>query len=155
MFNYVKPLRRRCNIRLVWIAGISLTFAAVIAISSTAVLTTAKNERVTGAREPINRLSPTNSTRQRIEGEIVSLQLTGCEPKRITHSARPFLLVINNYTGLSVNPVLLNVDSGIPLRTISLVRDKRVWSDFVDLPPGNYTLSEATQPNLACQITIR
>ncbi len=100
-------------------------------------------------------VSSPSSQRQRIEGEIVSLSPNGFEPKQITRPAGPFLLVVGNESHLPSVTLLLVGDVGLPLRNVLVAREKRFWSDIVDLPPGNYKLTEAAHPGWVCNITIR
>jgi len=99
--------------------------------------------------------SPPDNGKQKIEGEIVTISPHGFEPTEITRPIGPFLLVLDNYSRLSVVSVLLSPGAGLPVLNVSVPREKRLWSDIVDLPPGSYTLREATHPGWVCRITIR
>ena len=94
-------------------------------------------------------------TRNRIEGEVITLRPAGFEPRHITRSEGPFHIFINNYCHLSVATLLIERENGVPVRKISLPEDKRTWSDIVDLPAGNYRLRETTHSHWFCQITLR
>ena len=94
------------------------------------------------------------SSKQRVEGEVIALRATGFEPQQLTRSARPFLLLLNNYSLLPVAKLQVERMDGVIIRTISLSDKTRTWSDVIDLPPGNYRLSEATHSHWFCQITL-
>ncbi len=94
------------------------------------------------------------SSKQRVEGEVIALAATGFDPKQITRSKGPFLLLINNYSRLSPATLLIERDNGAPVRKISLPGNKLTWSDVIDLPPGNYRLRETTHSHWFCQITL-
>lgn len=93
-------------------------------------------------------------SRRRLEGEVVALSWTGFEPRVISRSAGPFVLLVNNYSHLPVATLLVERD-GNRVRTILLPKEKRNWSDTIDLPPGNYNLREAAHSNWSCQISLR
>lgn len=95
------------------------------------------------------------SPKQRIEGEIIGITPHGFEPTEITRPAGAFLVVVDNHSGVPAITLLLNGDVGLPLRNVLVRREKRNWSDVVDLPRGNYTLREAAHPGWVCHITIR
>ena len=93
--------------------------------------------------------------KQRIEGEIIGVTPHGFEPKEIVRPAGPFLLVIDNRSGVAVINLLLSRDVGLPIRSALLPHERRLWSDIVDLSPGSYTLREPTHPDWVCHITIQ
>ena len=94
-------------------------------------------------------------TRTKLEGELIALRPSGFEPKQINRPAGPFALVVSNESRLSNVTILLKGDVAGLLRNVLVLREKRNWSDVVDLPQGNYQLLEATHPGWVCNITIR
>jgi len=95
------------------------------------------------------------STRQRIEGEIITLSPHGFEPRQITRPPGTFLLVVGNESRLPLVTLRLNDNLGLPILNVLVARERRIWSEIVNLPPGNYRLTEATHPEWICNITIR
>lgn len=95
------------------------------------------------------------STKQRVEGEVIELRTTGFEPGRITRSAGPFLLWLNNHSRLPIAELRVERADGVVVRSISLPAEARTWSDVVDLPQGHYILREVTHSYWSCHITLR
>jgi hypothetical protein len=98
--------------------------------------------------------SNAEAPRQRIEGEVIALNATGFEPREISRSAGPFLLLISNYSHLPIATLVLERE-GKAIRNIFLAEDKRHWSDTLDLPSGNYVLRETTHSDWHCKINLR
>jgi len=134
----------------------------VLALSAIALVSARTRPRASSAKDAAKpaiaeeavQSSPDNA-KQRIEGEIVGTTPHGFEPRQITREAGPFLLVLENNSGLSAVSLLLNGGVGPPLRNALVRREQRTWSDIVDLPPGTYTLREVTHPGWVCNITVR
>ena len=93
--------------------------------------------------------------RANLEGEVVTLRPSGFQPKQITRPAGPFLLLIENDSQVPSLTLRLSRQVGPQLRAVSVRREERDWSDIVDLPPGNYVVTEASHPAWACHITIQ
>ena len=135
----------------------------VLALSAIALVSARTRTNASSAKDAVAKpaiaeravQSPPATAKQRIEGEIVRITPHGFEPRQITRGAGPFLLVVENSSGLSAVSLLLNIGVGSPLRNALVRREQRTWSDIVDLPPGTYTLREVTHPGWVCNITIR
>ena len=86
----------------------------------------------------------------------IAISPLGFDSKAITLPHAPFFLLVENRSG--VGGVSLRVDridgaSG-NIRAKNVSREDLDWSDFFDLPPGNYLLSEAGHPDWQCRITV-
>ena len=88
-----------------------------------------------------------------VEVEQITLRPAGFEPSEISRPKGPFVLFIDDRSGIDTSLVLQRV-SGERLRAINLNRKKSEWHDVIDLPPGNYVLQHAGNPELRCQITV-
>ena|SRR6266498_2247536 len=98
--------------------------------------------------------TPSKKTKERVEGEIIAISPHGFEPVEITRPHKHFILVIDNPSGLSEINLRLDRERGNRLREVRVAREKRNWSDDLDLEPGRYVLSEANHPQWICHITI-
>jgi hypothetical protein len=95
------------------------------------------------------------SARTRIEGELIALRPTGFHPREIRRPAgRPFLLAVENQSSVPVISLSITRGTELPLRDISIARERHMWSDIVELPRGTYILREAAHPDWICNITI-
>ncbi|HEX5705103.1 MAG TPA: hypothetical protein VFX97_18030 [Pyrinomonadaceae bacterium] len=123
-------------------------FAAVfslIAVVSTLVVTIWLKRGTNSAPPP------------RIEVIQITIRPTGFEPSDLQHPSQPFLLSLDNQSGLDnltlemyreAGPSLTRIyESKLSLRSLR----KR---EIQDLEPGSYVLKEANHPRWACRITI-
>lgn len=143
MLNILQALRQKRGYGLIILGMVLLALALAARI---------RLSKSHGKKADLQRNS--SASRQRLEGEVVALGWTGFEPRAISRSAGPFVLLVNNYSHLPLATLLVERD-GKPVRTILLPKEKRTWSDTIDLPPGNYELREAAHSNWSCQITLR
>jgi hypothetical protein len=86
----------------------------------------------------------------------IAISPRGFDSKVITLPHAPFFLLVENRSG--VGGVSFRVDridgaSG-NVRSKDVSREELDWSDFFDLPPGNYLLSETGHPDWQCRITV-
>jgi hypothetical protein len=95
-----------------------------------------------------------NSAQEEPEAEVVALLPTGFEPRQITRPRGRFLLVVKNRTGLEQVEWRLDREAGGRLREVRLSEGKLGSSQYEDLPPGTYVLTEAGHPDWECRVTI-
>jgi hypothetical protein len=142
------PLRRS-NFRGRVLLILSLTAVIVgFAVGAHALL--ARATRAHGAEPVLDA-----KTRSRVEAELVTLTPTGFEPREIVRPPGPFLLSVDNYSGQDSVTLHLTAESHGRLREVAVPNRRRDWSEVVTLPPGRYTLVEASHPDWAFRITIR
>lgn len=95
----------------------------------------------------------TRDDKERIETELVTIQSTGFEPTEIKRPAGKFLLEVDNRSEKEVDLRFDRPDGG----RASEVRMRLTgpeWSRALDLPPGEYILSEANHPNWICRVKL-
>jgi len=92
--------------------------------------------------------------------EVVYLTPYGFFPKQFAVTHGRHLLIVKNATGLR-NPSL-NVSLGGLGPTVPPVQTQQTlttsnphWLNLLDLPAGQYTLTEATHPTWTCTITVQ
>ena len=90
---------------------------------------------------------------ERAEAELLMLTTKGFQPAEITRPAGKFLLGVTNRTGLPELSLVLINESRRSVDGKRLGREMS-WRRVLDLPPGQYGLSEAGHPNWVCRITI-
>ncbi len=140
---------------VMWIALALPAIALVSARTKPKISSTTKNPAVKPTAPKEAGQSAPQQAKQRIEGEIIAVTPHGFMPATIIRPSGPFLLVVDNQSGLPAITLLLSADISVPLRSVLVQREQRYWSEIVDLPAGNYTLREATHPRWVCDITIR
>ncbi|HEY3028105.1 MAG TPA: hypothetical protein VGJ55_18300 [Pyrinomonadaceae bacterium] len=92
-------------------------------------------------------------TGERFEVELVTLLPTGFEPAEITRPAGPFLLGVNNRTGLQELSLQVVDETGITVVARRMIKVK-TWRKVINLLPGHYVLRETGHPEWLCRITI-
>jgi hypothetical protein len=96
---------------------------------------------------------PQHANVERGNVAIIALQPSGFDPEKIIGLGSPFVLSVDNRTGLEDILLVLSDPAGNKLREIRLLR-RRKWKEVLNLPSGRYTLTEAGQPDWICQITV-
>ena len=95
---------------------------------------------------------------RRVEVEILSIQPNGFEPSQITRSSGRFLLAIDNRSEVEDLRLRLNrVQTHLPepaLLDVTVPKERLNLDEYINLPPGNYMLTEANHPDWVCHITI-
>jgi hypothetical protein len=89
-----------------------------------------------------------------IEAELVTVTPHGFEPQEITRPPGPFLLMLDNHSGLRQVNLHLSREAGARLREVPVPREQPNWSEVIALPPGRYVLTEADHPGWLCRLTI-
>jgi hypothetical protein len=89
----------------------------------------------------------------RISGEQITLRPTGFFPKEIRREKEPFILTIDNLTGLDGLSFHLARDSG-EKHSSKKLQGQTTWRQLIDLNPGLYVLREETHPEWVCRLTI-
>lgn len=92
--------------------------------------------------------------RDNLEIELITLRPEGFEPSQITRPKGPFVLLVDDRSGKEGSSLRLQRVKGEHLREININRKKSEWYDLVNLPPGDYVLSDAESPDRRCQITL-
>ncbi len=90
----------------------------------------------------------------KFEVERITLREWGFEPKQIDRRPGPFLLVLQNQSGLPEVELSLIAESGHMRQGIPDTRNALTWKQRLELPPGTYLIKEAGHPDWQCQITI-
>ena len=95
---------------------------------------------------------------EKLESELITVNRFGFMPLSITRPAKGFALIVDNHTAdpdlnLRLNRLLGNVPAD-KLLDLNLKRGRGNWYSQVNLPPGEYELSEANHPEWKCKITL-
>jgi hypothetical protein len=92
--------------------------------------------------------------------EEITLRPEGFYPAELTRSKGNFLLVVCNRAGIEEMNFVLTRETGSSTPTKEKVKEAKVqrrildWNDELDLNPGAYLLTEASNPKWVCRINI-
>ncbi|HEX3187361.1 MAG TPA: hypothetical protein VHQ94_21360 [Pyrinomonadaceae bacterium] len=127
----------------------STAVAVSVGLLSVVVFGYAMRARTYG--EPPPKLT---STVPGFEVERLTFREWGCEPSQISREAGPFVLVIQNQSGLEDIDLSLVEESNNPRKKLPVTRNALTWKERLELPPGTYLVKEAGHPEWQCRITI-
>ncbi len=107
------------------------------------------------SQDPPAQPSPRAFNRDNVmEGESFTLTPRGFEPGEVTRDGGPFVLNINNRSGLRSVEFLLTQENGSEVRNVQISKGKLYWRGVVNLPPGRYKLSEVSRSDWVCHLHI-
>jgi len=135
---------------VVAIAGIALARRSIFPskVGSSASVSAGKSQALTAVTAQRPRAIAN------IEAELVTVTPHGFEPQQITRPSGPFLLMLDNRSGLRQANLRLSLEAGAQLREVPVPREQPDWSEVIALPPGRYVLTEADHPRWLCRLTI-
>lgn len=98
--------------------------------------------------------SPSTSQRLNTTIELLTLKPTGFDPPEITVPQKSFLLVIENRAGVRDLSFRFDKEVGARLNNIRVPYKRASWSGLVDLPPGEYKMTEVMRPEWVFRLKI-
>jgi len=137
------------NITSIVLITIALIAVTTLAVSARAWFTKSATTRKLALTTAQGKPTPT-----RLETELITIRRAGFEPAEIKRPQGSFFLFVDNRSGYRGPQLRLDRVAGSRLREVLLGPNQFHWDDVVDLPPGNYVLTEAAHPNWICHITI-
>jgi hypothetical protein len=97
---------------------------------------------------------PSTAQSDRVESELITILPTGFQPAEITRPPGRFLLAVENRSGISAIDFRLDAEPGNRIFQVNRTWERADWNELLHLPPGRYTLTEASHPEWRCVITI-
>lgn len=98
--------------------------------------------------------APADAAQGSLEVELVTLRPEGFEPSEITRPKGSFVLLIEDRSGKENSSYQLQRVKGERLRDVNTNRKKSKWYEVVNLPPGDYVLTDTANSDRRCPITI-
>lgn len=99
--------------------------------------------------------SQSESRRDRVEAEVITLLSTGFQPAQITRPRGRFLILIDNQSDSDDLTLKLDSVTGQRVREVRQKKEERLFRQLEDLPPGEYLLTaSAGTEEWVCRITI-
>ena len=91
---------------------------------------------------------------EQVEVEVLTLGPNGFEPAELTRPQGRFMLAITNHTQTNDLSLELKHQAGHRLNTVRLGRGRTRSLSDLNLPPGQYVLSETNHPRWICRVRI-
>jgi hypothetical protein len=89
-----------------------------------------------------------------LQTELVTITSRGFDPAEITRPRGPFILAVDNRSGLAQVSLSLAVEHARHLKEVRVPREQLDWHGVVDVAPGRYVLTEAEHPDWQFVLTI-
>lgn len=96
---------------------------------------------------------PQRANVERVNVALIALTPSGFDPPEIIGLRSPFVLSVDNRTGLQDMLLILTDQAGNKVRETRLLH-RRKWKEVMDLRPGRYVLIAAENPDWICHITV-
>lgn len=147
---------KRVSLLLLFVASllviIGFTATAWALLSTEAKATSPALSTKVGAAVPA--ITQESSGGERLEAEVITITPRGFEPAEIIRPAGRFLLAIQDTSRLKELTLRVSRETDGTQFLVPTRKQRRVWRDVVNPPPGRYVLTEANHPEWRCLITI-
>lgn len=107
-----------------------------LAVACTVASAAGAGEWLVAPPPPTPAAAPSDSARQRVETERVTVRPTGLYPAQITRPQGEFILAVDNLSGLRELNLVLERDNGERVRERRLTLEQFKWKTGLDLPPA-------------------
>lgn len=91
---------------------------------------------------------------QHLEVEVITVTENGFDPPLVTRTRGPFIIALHNRSGESELVFRIFRAQGERLHEIGLRAGRRANHLRLDLPIGDYIISETNHPSWSCALTI-
>jgi hypothetical protein len=118
-----------------------------------ATAATTEPDRQTETKPEVLSLQPTEPS-ETAEIQLIKVTRFGFEPRELERSNNLFVLAVHNLSHKADLVLRLHRVQGERLHEVRMSRSKRKWQLPLTLPPGDYLLTEASQPDWQCQIRL-
>lgn len=88
------------------------------------------------------------------EIQLIKITRFGFEPREIERNLGAFVLAVHNFSSQPDLVLQLHRVQGSRLQEFRMRRGTRKWHVPLSLPPGDYVLTESSNPEWRCQIRI-
>jgi heme exporter protein D len=92
--------------------------------------------------------------RAKLQAELITLLPYGFMPATITRPKSPFVLAVDNRSGLDVMSLQLTRETGNKIHEVIVPGETLDWNKVFDLDLGRYVLSEINHPKWRCTLII-
>jgi hypothetical protein len=150
LFNFTKTHRTASSV--VVLATLLFVFSAGTAMSRASKAGTP--DTTSFSRESQQTSASTAArVKEKIGSESIAITRYGFEPREISRVGGRFFLSVENNSGVSPLVLRVTAQTGRALKEFTLTRDQLDWADEVNLPEGQYTVTEVNR-GWTCRLTI-
>jgi hypothetical protein len=114
--------------------------------------------RTTNSAQVFLLSAQSNSASERLVVEELTLRPIGFHPSEISRPKGKFLLAINNRAGLQEMNITISREIGSAakekVKNVKIHNKYPDWNDVLDLQPGDYVVTEASNPKWVCRIIV-
>ena len=133
----------------------AVTFAIALVVLTYGTLKGGATREAQPAGNDDVAVGSTQTSSDKMEVELITLRPEGFEPSQIIRPQGPFVLVVDDRSGKERSSLSLQQLKGEQLRDIGVTKKKSEWFDVINLPAGDYVLTDAVNPERHCQITLQ
>jgi len=154
MLNYFKS---RLNVRNAGMLVAVITVVVGLYVHARTASEAAVRTKVRSATETQDQRPPNgiHLPKQKVDDLIVlELSRFGFMPAEITRRKGHLIISVTNRTGIGELALQLQRADGERLREFHLTTERPRLREEIDLPAGEYVLTEANHPEWVCRITI-
>lgn len=139
--------------------AITLTIVAVASLAAAnSGLSLYKTRHASQAAQLSETPLQTQSPPEKLEVELLTLRAGGFEPAEIRRHPGPFIIAVENISGMDAGTLRLEPASGGPpssaLAEARMARGRFDWNQRLELPPGTYLLGQTGGAGHSCRIII-
>jgi hypothetical protein len=145
---------RSARVRLALLAIAVVGLGCLIAVARTRLTNGARAEAEAPAQEqPVVTAQP-KPPGPRVTSHVLTLSARGFDPAEVSWPKGRIFLTVNNLS--NVNELVLRLDRevGGRVKEMKLRSKKERAAGVLDLPPGDYLLTEANHPGWVCRIKV-
>lgn len=137
-------------------ATLGLSKLALLCVAAFSVAALAASARVLllPARHEALAAAAPDSPDERVEVEVITATPFGFEPAEVTRTRGRFILAVQNNSGAAELSLRLDRVQGERLREVRMETGRQRSHQDLTLPPGEYVLAEAGNPDRSCRITL-
>jgi hypothetical protein len=130
------------------LGGVSIAVRATLVSRPTAAAETGQPSAATALE------SQKKHARATVPSHVLVLRPNGFEPAEVRWPKERFFLAVENHTDARELKLVLSRENGNRVHDFTRKMRKERGLGILDLPPGEYFLSEANHPKWVCRITI-
>lgn len=152
----VNRLFKRPSLRLSVVLAIATVAIAGAGIAGRATLMN-RSAYALKQGQVVERVAPQSerrSARATVPSHVLVLRPSGFEPSEVSWPKGRFFLSVDNHTDAREITLQLSRENGSRVHEVTRKSRKERGVGILDLPPGEYLLTEANHSNWVCRITI-